>query len=195
VIDNHGASPPEWLAKPIRLRARDGLLVPIEDVPELRERLDAAGARHVAELLGDHALFRVLAPLVSTAECLSPAKRTVRRERAVDGSESRITLDAALREETLVSGARFWRAAGPVPGLPSVEAAVSQDGRTWQPASGARPVPGWGWAGRTLFAVSDRRVEMVLDPVPARHLRLVVKSHGGEPRLVCVRGTRATGGS
>ena len=77
VVDNHGAAPPEWLAQPIRLRARDGMLVPIEDVPELRERLDAAGARYVAEPLGDHALLRVLAPFASSAPCRPPAHRAV----------------------------------------------------------------------------------------------------------------------
>ncbi len=67
--------PPELLARPIRLRASDAMLVPIEDLPELRQRLDAAGARHVAEPLGDHALVRVLAPLASTAPCRAPVRR------------------------------------------------------------------------------------------------------------------------
>ena len=75
VVDNHGTSPPELLARPVRLRGRDTVLVPIEDVPDLRQRLDAAGARHVTEPLGDHVLVRVLAPLASTAPCHVPVRR------------------------------------------------------------------------------------------------------------------------
>ena len=193
VVDNHGAAPAEWLARPIRLRAKDGLLVPIEDVPELRQRLEAAGTRYVAEPLGDHALLRVVAPLVSAALCHLPAERATTREPAADGSEPRYTVAAALSDETLVSGARLWLAAEPVSELPSVEAAVSRDGRTWQPAAGTRAVPKWGWAGRTLFAAAfDGLMEVVLDPVPARHVRVVLTSRLGEPRLLCVRGTRVT---
>jgi hypothetical protein len=193
VVDNHGAAPPQWLARPIRLRARDGLLVPIEDWPDLQARLYAAGTRYAAEPLGSHALVRVLGPLAATAECRPAARRAVTREPAGDGSESRVTVDAALRDETLVSGARLWLAPGRNSGLPRVEAAVSQDGQAWQPAASVRAVPEWGWAGRTLFAAPDRLVEVVLDPVRARHLRMKITARGGEPRLMCVRGTPAAG--
>ena len=193
VVDNHGAAPPEWLARPIRLRARDGLLVPIEDVPELRQRLEAAGTRYVAEPLGDHALLRLVAPLMSTAPCLPTPDRAITREPTADGSGPRVTVSATLRDETLVSGARLWLSAEPISELPMVEAAVSPDGRAWQPAAGARAVPKWGWAGRTLFAAaSDGLVEVVFDPVPARHVRVVITSSVGEPRILCVRGTRVT---
>ena len=193
VVDNHGAAPPEWLARPIRLRARDALLVPIEDVPELRQRLEAAGTRYVAEPLGNHALLRLVAPLMSTAPCHPTPDRAITREPTADGSGPRVTLSATLRDETLVSGARLWLAAEPISELPMVEAAVSPDGRAWQPAAGARAVPEWGWAGRTLFAAaSDGLVEVVFDPVPARHVRVVITSPVGEPRILCVRGTRVT---
>ena len=191
VVDNHGAAPPEWLARPVRIRAQDGLLVPIEDVPELRRRLEAAGARHVAEPLGDHALLRVLAPLASTAPCRPAASRAVTREPAADGRRPHVTVKAVLRQETLVSGLRLWHAEGPVSEIAIVEAAVSRDGRIWQPAGGVRAAPEWGWAGRTLFAAaSDGLVEVAIDPVPAHHVRVVFTSRVGEPRLLCVRGTR-----
>ena len=193
VVDNHGAAPPEWLAQPIRLRARDGMLVPIEDVPEVRERLDAAGARYVVEPLGDHALLRVLAPFASSAPCRPPAHRAVLREPAAHASEPHVTVEAALRDETLVSGVRLWRVPGPSSSPPVVEATVSRDGRAWQPTDGARAVPKWGWAGRTLFATSDDLVEVAFEPVPARHVRVVMKSRAEEPRLLCVRGTQITG--
>ena len=62
VVDNHGAAPPARLAQPIRLRLGDALLVPVEDVPELRERLERSGTRYLAEPIGDHALIRILEP-------------------------------------------------------------------------------------------------------------------------------------
>jgi hypothetical protein len=191
VVDNHGAAPPEWLASPIRLRAGDGLLVPAEDLPELRERLEAAGARHAAEPLGDHALVRVLAPLASTDPCRPAARRHAAPAPAADGSGQRVVLEAELADETLVSGLRLWQTAEPGAGLPVVQVAVSRDGQTWQPAEGGRAVPQWGWAGRTLFAASDRLVEVALAASPARHVRVVASAGAGEPRLLCVRGIRA----
>ena len=80
VVDNHGAAPPAWLARPLRLRAGDALLVPLEDVPELRERLERSGTRYLAEPIGDHALIRILEPLVSTASCVNPTGRSISRE-------------------------------------------------------------------------------------------------------------------
>jgi 4-amino-4-deoxy-L-arabinose transferase-like glycosyltransferase len=193
VVDNHGAAPPEWLAGPVRLRARDGLLVPLEDLPELRERLEAAGARWGHELLGDHALVRVLAPLASTAPCRPAARRATGRPPASAGTGQRIVLEAALAEETLVSGMRLWNPAEPGARLPAVQVAVSQDGQAWQTVESGRAVPQWGWAGRTLFAASDRLVEVSLDAVPARHVRVTASVGAEEPRLLCVRGARVPG--
>ena len=131
------------------------------------------GARYVAESLGDHALLRILAPFASSAPCRPPAHRAVIPEPAAHASEPHVTVEAALRDETLVSGVRLWRAPGPSSSPPVVEATVSRDGRAWQPTDGARAVPKWGWAGRTLFATSDDRVEVAFEPVPARHVRVV----------------------
>jgi hypothetical protein len=193
VVDNHGAAPPEWLASPVRLRARDGLLVPGEDLPELRERLEAAGARYRAEALGDHALVRVLAPLASTAPCRAAARRTISWPPASAGMGQRVVLEAALNGEMLVSGMRLWSPAEPGGGVPAVQVAVSQDGRAWQTAESGRAVPQWGWAGRTLFTASDRLVEVSLDAIPARHVRVTAGGDADELRLLCVRGTRVPG--
>jgi hypothetical protein len=190
VVDNHGAAPPEWLASPVRLRARDGLLVPGEDLPELRERLEAAGARFRAEALGDHALVRVLAPLASTVPCRAAARRTISRPPASAGMGQRVVLEASLDEEMLVSGMRLWNPAEPGGGLPAVQVAVSQDGRAWQTAESGRAVPQWGWAGRTLFTASDRLVEVSLDAIPARHVQVTAGGDADKLRLLCVRGIR-----
>ncbi len=186
VVDNHGAAPPAWLARPIRLRARDGLLVPVEDAPELRERLEAAGVELSAEPLGTHVLFRILRPFASVAPCQRPERRAA----AVDpGDGDRLVLEAELRAETLVSGLKL-RHPVPAPGLTIREVALSDDGRTWRPADGARAVQDWGWAGRTLFAVSDGAMEVVFGSARARHVRVAVTRAGSASLAVlCVRGT------
>jgi type IV secretory pathway TrbD component len=190
VVDNHGAAPPEWLATPVRLRAHDGLFVPVEDLPELRERLQAAGVRYGDETLGDHVLIRALTPLASTAPCRPAARRAATQKPAVDGSGRGVVMDATLGDETLVSGIRLWHPAKPGAAIPAVQVAVSRDGQAWQTADGGRAVPQWGWAGRTLFAAPDRLLEVVLVATLARHVRVVVSSDAVEPRLLCVRGTR-----
>ena len=108
VVDNHGSAPPELLARPVRLRARDALLVPIEDLYDLRQRLESAGVRYTAEPLGDHALLRIAAPLASTDSCRVPTRRTTTQEPATDGGSPRVIIEAALGEETLVSGVRLF---------------------------------------------------------------------------------------
>jgi hypothetical protein len=195
LIDNHGAAPPDWLARPVELRAQDGLLVPNEDVPELGERLEEAGTHHLADTVGDHALVRVLAPLASTAPCRPTAWRASMQDPTTNGSDTRITLEAALVDPALISGVRLWYPPKGTSRLPTIEVTVSLDGRTWQAVDDARPVPEWGWAGRTLFAASDGLVEVILDPTPAHHVRVVVESSDGDSRLLCVRGIRATGPS
>jgi hypothetical protein len=189
VVDNHGSAPPEWLARPIRLRSRDALLVPIEEVAELRERLEAAGTRYEAEAIGDQALVRLLMPLESTAPCRPAAARAVTREPPTDGRSAQSKIEATLHAETLVSGARLWHPAGLGSTLPTIQVVVSRDGRTWQPVAGARAVPKWAWAGRTLFTASDALLDVALDPVRARHLRVVMEASSAESRLLCVRGT------
>jgi 4-amino-4-deoxy-L-arabinose transferase-like glycosyltransferase len=189
VVDNHGTSPLELLAPPVRLGPSDALLVPTEDLPELRQRLEAAGARYMAEPLGSHALLRIAAPLASTAPCRPAPGSVTTREPRGGGIAPRVTVEASLRHDTLVSGVRLRHAPGPASELPLVEAAVSRDGQVWQPASGVHPIPGWGWAGRTLFAASDGLMEVSLDPIPARHIRVVITSPVGETHLACVHGT------
>ncbi len=103
------------------------------------------------------------------------------------------TLDAALGDEMLVSGMRLWHPTAPRVRLPVVQVSVSQDGREWQAVAGGRAVPQWGWAGRTLFAASDKLVEVVLAATPARHVRVMASVDAGELRLLCVRGTRVPG--
>ena len=188
VVDNHGAAPPAWLARPVRLRARDGLLVPVEDAPELRERLEAAGVELSAEPLGTHVLFRILRPFASAAPCQRPERRAA----AVDpGDGDRLVLEAELRADTLVSGLKL-RHPVPAPGLTIREVTLSHDGRTWRPADGPRAVHDWGWAGRTLFAVSDGALEVVFGPARARHVRVAVTRAGSASLAVlCVRGTPA----
>jgi 4-amino-4-deoxy-L-arabinose transferase-like glycosyltransferase len=188
VVDNHGAAPPAWLARPVRLRAHDGLLVPVEDAPELQERLEAAGLELFTEPLGAHVLFRVLKPFASTAPCQRPSRRAA----AMDaGGGDRVVLEADLPEEALVSGLKF-RHPVPAPELSILEVTLSRDGRTWQSADGGRTVPDWAWAGRTLFAVSDGAMELVFGSAPARHVRVAVTRAGSASLAVlCVRGTPA----
>jgi hypothetical protein len=187
VVDNHGAAPPPWLASHVQLRARDALLVPAEEAPALRERLEGAGAEFLAESLGSHVLVRVLAPLGSTAPCRPLRRRAVTHEPG--GAADRVVLEASLEGETMVSGVslRHPRDAGRT--LRVLEVTLSGPGKTWEPAARARAVPGWGWAGRTLFKSSDGVTEIVLDSSPARAVRVTVVGAGSTDLAVrCVRG-------
>jgi hypothetical protein len=185
VVDNHGAAPPAWLARPIRLHLDDALLVPVEDVPELQERLERSGTRYLAELIGDHALIRILEPLVSTASCVTPTGRSVSREPEIGGRVLRTTLEAALPAEQAIAGIRLWHPTSPGP--PGIQLAVSRDGQAWQPVQGGRLVPSWGWAGRTLFVAWNPFLEVVLSPTPARRVRAIVTSDDEHLRIICVR--------
>lgn len=186
VLDNHGEAPPGWLARPLRLRAGDALLVPIEDAPELRDRLEAAHTEFLADTLAGHALVRVVGPLASPAPCMRPTGRAASREPGGQGGRPQVTLEARLDEEALVSGVRLWHPT--TPGPTAVQVAASRDGRTWQPAGGARVVPAWGWAGRTLFTAWDPLAEVVFDPAPARQVRVTVTPDSEDLRILCVRG-------
>jgi hypothetical protein len=160
----------------------------VEDAGELRERLKAAGVELSAEPLGTHVLFRILRPLASAAPCQRPERRA-----AVGNPDDgdRLVLEAELRAETLVSGLKL-RHPVPAPGLTILEVALSSDGRTWRLADGARAVQDWGWAGRTLFAVSDGALEVVFGPARARHVRVAVTRAGSATfAVLCVRGTPA----
>ena len=98
VVDNHGAAPPDWLARPLRLRAGDALLVPIEDEPELRSAWRPPG--------------RASSPSLAVARRSSgssgrpvpramPAPHGARRVPRVRGRRkcSRTQLEAGLEEE------------------------------------------------------------------------------------------------
>jgi hypothetical protein len=187
VVDNHGAAPPPWLARSVRLRARDALLVPAEEVSDLRERLDGAGAEILAEPLGSHVLVRVLAPLDSPAPCQRQSRRALTP--SPDGQDRHV-LEASLEEEALVSGIAFRHPPVPAGALRVLEVALSRAaGTAWEPAAGARMVPGWGWAGRTLFAASTGVSEVVFPSSPASAVRLTVAgAASAELRVLCVRG-------
>ena len=185
VVDNHGGAPPMWLARPVRVRPDDGLLVPAEDAPELRERLEVAGVDLSQESLGPHVLFRLVGPFASAAPCRRPDRRSTA---ATPGDEDRLLLEAALPAGLLVSGLRL-RYPLPASGLAIREIALSDDGRTWRPADGARRVHDWGWAGRTLFAVPDGVMEVVFGPARARHVRVTVtRADLASLAILCVRG-------
>ena len=64
---------------------------------------------------------------------------------------------------------------------------MSRDGQVWQPVQGGRLVPSWGWAGRTLFSTWNPPLEVVLNPTPARRVRVVVTSDDEHLRIICVR--------
>ena len=187
VVDNHGAAPPPWLARPVRLRARDALLVPAEEAPDLRGRLDAAGAEALAEPVGSHVLVRVLAPLDSPAPCRRQSRRAVTP--APDG-EDRHVLEASLEQEALVSGIAFQHPPVSARTLRVLEVTMSRAGKTWEPVARARVVPAWGWAGRTLFAATEGVTEVVFPSAAARAVRLTVAGAGSaDLRMLCVRGT------
>ena len=185
VVDNHGAAPPDWLARPLRLGAGDALLVPMEDELGRREGLEATRTRFLAEPRGGQALIRIVGPLPSPAPCLRPTGRAASRASVGAGSAPRTQLEAGLEEEALVSGIRLWHPTAPGP--TAAQVTVSRDGRTWKPAEGGRLVPAWGWAGRTLFAAWDPLLEVVLDPTPARYVRVVVNSDAEDLRVLCIR--------
>jgi hypothetical protein len=188
VLDNHGAAPPPWLARSVRLRARDALLVPIEEVPELRERLNRAGAELLAEPLESHVLVRVLAPLASPAPCRPQSRRALTS--APDG-ENRHVLEAHLEAEALVSGIAFQHPPVAARALRVLDVALSRAGTAWAPVAGVRVAPAWGWAGRTLFAASEGVTEVVFLSSPARAVRLTVAGTASpDLRVLCVRGTR-----
>jgi hypothetical protein len=188
VVDNHGAAPPPWLARPVRLRARDALLVPAEDAAELRERLEAAGVELHAEPLGANVLVRVLAPLGSPAACQRPGRRTAS---PASGAAGGFVMEAWLDDEALVSGLTFRHPPVPERTLGVLEVGLSRGDGVWTPAGGARVVPAWAWAGRTLFAVADGTTEVVFGPARARAVRVTVAATGPSGLAVlCVRGTR-----
>jgi hypothetical protein len=141
VVDNHGAAPPPWLARPVRLRARDAMLVPAEDLPDLRERLEAAGVQLHAEPLGAHALVRVLAPFASSAPCQRQGRRAVTPD---SSGGDRLLLEAGLDDEALLSRLTFRHPPVPARGLRVLEVTLSRDGRAWRPVGGARVVSAWG---------------------------------------------------
>jgi hypothetical protein len=185
VVDNHGAAPPAWLARPIRLRQDDALLVPVEDLPELRERFERTATRFVAEPLGEHTLIRVLGPLVSTASCVVPSGRSISRQPEIGGRVLRTTLEATLPAEQVISTVRLWHPTSPDP--TRVQVAVSREGEAWLPVQGSRLIPSWGWAGRTLFLAWSPFLEVALPPTPGRQVRVVVTSDDEHLRILCIR--------
>jgi hypothetical protein len=131
-------------------------------------------------------LFRLGGPFASAAPC----QRTDQRSAAATPRDGdRLVLEATLQAETLVSGLRL-RHPVPAPGLAIREVTLSDDGRIWRPAEGARRIQDWGWAGRTLFAVSDGAMEVVFGPARARHVRVTAVTPADRESLaiLCIRG-------
>jgi hypothetical protein len=100
-------------------------------------------------------------------------------------------MEAWLDDEALVSGLTFRHPPVPERTLGVLEVGLSRGDGVWTPAGGARVVPAWAWAGRTLFAVADGTTEVVFGPARARAVRVTVAATGPSGLAVlCVRGTR-----
>ena len=187
VVDNHGAAPPAWLARPVRLRARDALLVPAEEAPALRGAAGGAGADILAEPLGSHVLVRVLAPLDSPRPAGARARRAVTP--APDG-EDRHVLEASLEQETLVSGIAFQHPPVPARTLRVLE--VRPVARGQGVGAGRRGTRGpCVGMGRPHALRGRRGRERGRVPAsPARAVRLTVAGAGtADLAMRCVRGT------
>jgi hypothetical protein len=196
VLDSHGrAGPPAWLGAPVRLRAGDALLVPAEDAPELRRRLEAGGVTFREEGAGAARLLHGLAPVESPAACRGAAWRIVDGAAGPAGSRLTSTVEARPRSVRRIAGIRLEHPLVSARDVSIESVAVSDDGRSWRPEPRARRLPSWGWAGRTLFRDSEGADELWLPETPARHVRVVLVTPDVEGRSplvrVCVRGEPA----
>lgn len=194
VIDNHGTAPAMWLAAPVQVRPGDGLLVPREDAPDLRERLAAVGATAVDEPIEDLVLVRLLAPLPSGDPCTRPRQRGPAPAPGPPRGPAGLVLEADLGEERLVSGVRLRH---PAVRFEALTVRVSRDGDDWQVAGDARVVPEWWWAGRTLFQATGQQNDVVFAPRPARRVRVELASAAGNTgafRMVCLHARPAPRG-
>jgi hypothetical protein len=189
-LDSHGRYlPPARLAEPVRLGPTDALLVPDEDAADLGDRLHADGLAFREEPAGRHRLLYGLTPVASTTKCRPTTWAVTRVARGAEGSGSRYTLEATLREAGRLVGLRLDHAAGLARALPLPVVTASADGRRWRPLTGIRRLAEWGWAGRTLFKFSGPSEELVLPPTPARQVRVDgwLPDGGGAVTNVCAR--------
>jgi hypothetical protein len=192
MLDSHGGTLP-WarLATAVTLRPTDGLLVPREDLEDLRARLSIHGLPVEETPLGSHVLVRLLEPPVPLAPCRRTRWRVVEVVPDADERGARYRLHVRLQERQRVDGLRLAHPAVSVrlAELGKLEVADEQGG--WRPVPGVRRVTEWAWGGRTLLAVSGAAQELVLGGVPARELRLEVALPNRDPRVitgVCSRG-------
>jgi hypothetical protein len=192
VLDSHGrADPPARLAARVELGARDGLLVPAEDAPDLRQRLRAAGMRFDEEHAGGAVLLYGLGPLAPRLRCAAAAWQVAAGRVGPEGVVTPSVVEARLDGPARLRGVSIEH---PLVGVRHVEllaVAASDDGRSWRPVAGARRLSEWAWAGRTLFTFSGGLDEVWLPPTPARHLRLELRIPDVDGRSpitrVCVR--------
>ena len=186
-----GALPPARLATPVTLRPTDGLLVPREDLEDLRARLAVHGLPTQETPLGSHVLVRLLEPPVPLAPCRRTRWRVVEVVPGADEGGARYRLHVRLQERQRVDGLRVTHSAVPArhAELGKVEAADDRGG--WRPVPGVRRVTEWAWGGRTLLAVSGGADELALGGMIARELRLEVALPNRDPHAitgVCSRG-------
>jgi hypothetical protein len=173
LLDSHGLSPPSYLHAPLRLRETDAALVPAEDAAELRARLEAAGVRSEEESLGSYALVVVRGPVATSPSCRRVQWRVAARRPGPDPRSARVVVDAVLSGEARVRALRLEHPRVSTRHAAVALAAASTDGSAWRPIEGARAVPEWAWAGRTLFTISGGATEIALGAgVSARHLRV-----------------------
>jgi 4-amino-4-deoxy-L-arabinose transferase-like glycosyltransferase len=190
VLNSHGFSPPMQLLARLRLRETDAALVPAEDAAELRERLERAGLPVTSEPVGSYVLFQPAAPLATSGRCRPTDWRVTAEAPEPDGRSARYIVEGRLAEPARLTAIRLEhpRVSTRLAAIIGVE--LSDDGRAWRAADGARPVPEWAWAGRTLFAFSGGATELAMGGAPARAVRVEVRlpyRGAGAITSLCVR--------
>jgi hypothetical protein len=107
-----------------------------------------------------------------------------------DGLGARYVVEGRLPQATRVATIRFEHPRVSTRHAVILGVGLSDDGRTWRPVEGARPVPEWAWAGRTLFTFSGGASELVAGGASGSAVRVEVRlPYRGEGAItsLCVR--------
>jgi hypothetical protein len=189
-LNNHGFSPPAYLSRRLRLRGTDAALVPAEDAEELRARLATAGVPATSEPMGPYVLFQPTGPPIPSGHCRPTDWRVTAEVPEADGLGARYVVEGRLPQATRVATIRFEHPRVSTRHAVILGVGLSDDGRTWRPVEGARPVPEWAWAGRTLFTFSGGASELVAGGASGSAVRVEVRlPYRGEGAItsLCVR--------
>jgi hypothetical protein len=190
VLNSHGFSPPTHLYARFRLRDTDAAVVPEEDAGDLQERLLAAGVRVTAEAFGPYVLMQPVGPLLTATRCRPTDWRVTAETPDADGRGARYVVEGRWPEAMRVGTIRMEHARVSTRYATILAVGLAEDGGTWRAVAGARPVPEWAWAGRTLFTFSGGVTELAVGGARGRAVRVEVHlpyRGAGAITALCVR--------